>query len=242
MYSTMDRRVRYMRSSINYGAARNFNTVFRSSTGKFFKWASHDDVCLQGFFQECVSAMEIDSSVVLAFPRAMEIDENGDVIGSYLVILNTSSPAPSERFKELVLSSHACFQAFGVARRSALEKTPLIGGYSGSDRVLLAELSLHGRFMEIDKPLFARRSHLGASCRLYPDRNERAIWFDTSRENNLNLAMWRMLKEYILAILRSPISKAEKLQCLKIMTVWLFNYRRPLAGDIKAAIKKLCKT
>ena len=238
MYSTMDKRVRYMRFNHNHGAARNFNVVFSSSTGEFFKWASCDDICGQDYFSECVTALERDSSVVLAFPRTIIISETGDVIGPENSILNASSPVPSERFKQLILSKHACFQVFGVARRSALEKTFLIGGYSGSDRVLLAELSLHGRFMEIDKPLFMRRSHPGASCRLYPDPRERTAWFDTSRAGKLNMPVWRMLKEYTLAILRSPICKTEKLLCLKIFTVWLRKNLRPLVGDLMDAGKK----
>jgi hypothetical protein len=178
----------------------------------------------------------------MAFPRTKQISETGDVIGIYTVFLNTSSTAPSERFKELVLSNHACFQVFGVARRSALEKTSLIGGYSGSDRVLLAELSLHGRFIEIGNPLFLRRTHPGTSIRLYPDQNERATWFDTSRAGRLNMTTWRIFKEYMHAILRSPICKMDKVRCLRFMAVWLRDKWRPLAGDLRTACKKILFT
>lgn len=238
-YSLRDRRVRYLRSNHNHGAAWNFNVVFTSSTGEFFKWASCDDICGQSFFSECVGALERDPSAVLAFPGTMKISESGDVIGPYKDTLNTSSFAPSDRFKELVLSNHACFQIFGVARRSALEKTSLIGGYSGSDRVLLAEISLYGRFIEIDNPLFMRRSHPGASCRLYPNPRERTSWFDTSRAGRLNMSGWRMFKEYTLAILRSPICNMEKVRCLQQMVVWLSKNWRSLAGDLKAACEKI---
>src|SRR5690242_8158644 len=38
-----DRRIRYCRNEKNVGASANFNNTFELSSGKYFKWAAHDD-------------------------------------------------------------------------------------------------------------------------------------------------------------------------------------------------------
>ena len=49
--------------------------------------------------------------------------------------------------------------SYGLYRRDALLKTELYLSYFGSEKILLAELSLHGRYAEVDEPLFFSRVH-----------------------------------------------------------------------------------
>ena len=42
-FAGADPRVRYIRNPENLGAHPNFNRAFELATGRFFKWASHDD-------------------------------------------------------------------------------------------------------------------------------------------------------------------------------------------------------
>src|SRR3546814_13580306 len=52
-----------------------------------------------------------------------------------------------------------CVEIFGLMRRSALMRTYLQGSFSGADKVLLAEMSLLGRFWLGRETLFFRRCH-----------------------------------------------------------------------------------
>src|SRR5262245_62697893 len=46
---TRDRRVRYSRLPENIGGLPNFNRVFSLATGKYFMWASHDDLLMPSY-------------------------------------------------------------------------------------------------------------------------------------------------------------------------------------------------
>src|SRR5436190_18601788 len=76
-YVRQDSRVRYVRQAANNGAAANFNCLVQMARGKYFKWASHDDVCAPRFLSACVGVLESDSSIVLSFTRVTCIDQHG---------------------------------------------------------------------------------------------------------------------------------------------------------------------
>src|SRR5438309_7346789 len=65
--------VRYVRQPVNVGAAENFNRLVALSSGKYFKWAAHDDVLAPRFLEECVRTLEEDAGVVLAWARTQII-------------------------------------------------------------------------------------------------------------------------------------------------------------------------
>ncbi len=61
-------------------------------------------------------------------------------------VKRVSSTKPQDRFGDLIRIDHLCIAVFGLIRANVLQKTPLIASYIASDRVLLAELGLLGRF------------------------------------------------------------------------------------------------
>ena len=82
-YASRDSRVRYFRHEINRGAAWNYCAVFRYSRGKYFKWASHDDLCTPTFLERCVEVLERDPRVALCTTRTTIIDGDGEAIEVY---------------------------------------------------------------------------------------------------------------------------------------------------------------
>lgn len=237
-YARTDSRVYYTRKNKNLGASRNFNDVFDLSTGKYFKWASNDDICEPDFLEKCVRVLESDSSVALCHPGTRRIDEDGRNIGAYTLKLKSDSPNPVTRFRELLMAKHACFQVFGVFRKKIMERTSLLNNYSGADRVLLAETALHGRIVEVPGYLFLRRSHAEESRLQYPDSNDRVVWFDPSRKGRIVLSQWRLLAEYVNAVKRSPLSQQDKIACYMLIAMWAKRHWRFLGHDIKAASRK----
>ena len=51
-----DKRIKYIRHEHNRGASWNFNYVAGLASGKYFKWAGHDDNLDPEFLKECVMA------------------------------------------------------------------------------------------------------------------------------------------------------------------------------------------
>ena len=55
--------------------------------------------------------------------------------------------------------NHACEMIYGLMRTDVLRATRLQQNYTDSDRTLLCELALRGRFYELPEPLFYKRYH-----------------------------------------------------------------------------------
>src|ERR1700757_1973550 len=57
-YASTERRIRYYRNESNIGSAPNYRRVFELARGDFFKWCSHDDICLPGLLSRCLQVFE----------------------------------------------------------------------------------------------------------------------------------------------------------------------------------------
>jgi len=224
-YSTKDRRIRYYRSEANVGAGRNYNRVFELSSGTYFKWAAHDDVCAPEFLEKCVAVLERDPPVVLCYPMMIDIDEEGRNLGRRYISHITraeraASPKPYTRFRKLIKTDYTCEEIFGVIRADILRKTKLIQNYTDSDRTLLAELGLYGRFYEVPEVLFYHRLHKGMSTRVYSVWQERTAWFDPEKAGRPVFPLTRQMLEYFKSILRVRLRWHERPLCLTMMGLW----------------------
>jgi glycosyltransferase involved in cell wall biosynthesis len=241
-YAARDSRVRYFRSEVNRGAAWNHNRVFELARGEYFKWWSHDDLCAPEFLQECVAVLDADPGVVLSFPRAQIVDAERQPVTEYAVAAMTrvDSPRAHDRFQGVICPPHWCFQVYGVARAAYLRQTPLIGNYTGADRVLLAELALRGRFHEVPRTLFFNREHASRSIRKYSTYTA-AVWYDPSLNGKITFPHWRLLAEYAKTVARSNVRGWERIRCYGHLVSYCRRRPRRFATDLKRAAKALCR-
>ena len=230
-YAARDHRIRYFRNPTNLGAAKNYNRVFELSTGEYFKWAAHDDLCATEFLEQCVEVLEQDASVVLSYSRTKEIDEYGKVLRDYFEP-NIGLSKPSARFYQCVCVSHPQVAVFGVIRSSILKKTRLIGNFSSSDRVLLGELTLFGRFYQIPEYLFFMRDHQQQHWRVYPTRQLRQTWYDPARSVKITFPHWRLLLEHLKSIKRVPLSWYERATCYLYLGWWIRRHYLYMAKNL----------
>jgi hypothetical protein len=191
-YAARDRRIHYVRHEKNLGAAKNFNYVFSLARGEYFKWAAHDDQISHDFLSICVSALDEDPGVVLAFTETQLINADGSsliydaAVEAFVdhhgkswyrpqtVVRETSSADPVRRFISVAVRDSWCLDIFGLIRTAALRQTSLIGRYYGSDKILLAELCTIGRFHTDSRDLFLRGCQPAQSSYLTPQ--EQAVW------------------------------------------------------------------
>jgi hypothetical protein len=212
--------------------------VVAEARGELFKWAAHDDLIAPDFLEKCVAELDRHPDVVLAYSRVAQIDSSGTVTGSYDYPMRVNAPDVLTRFNDLVLVNHFCVAVFGVMRRSVLEQTPRIGKYVGSDRVLLAELALHGRLVEIPEHLFFRRDHPDTSGRKF-NMYRRLAWFDPSQKGRLYFPYWRMGREFARAVGRVRLRLGVRLACYRVVLRWFASRRPQLTEDLKAALLTL---
>jgi glycosyltransferase involved in cell wall biosynthesis len=237
-FARRDPRVRCVVNADNIGAAPNFNKVFGLTSGAYFKWAAHDDVCAPEMIERCVEALDGNPAAVLAHARARVIGEAGEAIEDYDVPLATDSPVASERFASLIIG-HKCYEIFGLIRRAALERTPLIGTYAHGDGVLLLQLAMQGPFVEVPERLFHPRTHETQSMSMVGDYWSYAEWFDPAHRNRLTFPFWRIHFEYYKAAMRAPIPAAERRACLGALARRVWARRRLLRGDVLHHVRRV---
>ncbi|HNS39232.1 MAG TPA: glycosyltransferase family 2 protein [Promineifilum sp.] len=231
-YAARDSRIRYFRNEINIGASENYNRTFQLGRGVYFKWAAHDDVLAPTYLERCVEALEHDPDVVLAYAWAQEIDSKGDVVGVYPHKQFHDSPVPRRRFFEFALDPVPIVAVFGLIRREILAQTRLIGKYSGSDRPLLTELSLLGKFHEVPEYLFFYRVHEDQSWGGSKSTHEQQSWYDPRRAGKITFPHWRLLREHLLSIQRAPIGLKDRVSCYLFMGYWMAKNRRQLGRNL----------
>jgi len=239
-YVKRDVRVRYCRQSENMGAAANFNFVFEEAKGRYFKWASHDDLMDETYIERSVSALDSNPSAVLCFAKVIIIDEKGEKCENYKNVRDFCVKNTEERFKALVYL-HKCYEIFGVIRASSLSNTSLIGGYSHGDGVLLAHLGLKGEFIELPNCYFYARKHAGQSMMMSGDRRAYSEWFDLNCRGRIILPYWRIAIEYVKIIWKESLPMFTKYVCCRHLARFVWLMRRSLARDVLAAGRQLSK-
>jgi glycosyltransferase involved in cell wall biosynthesis len=208
-YAARDSRIRYHRAERNQGAAWNFNRTFELSAGRYFKWASSNDLHAPDYLSRCLEVLDRRPEVVLCYPKSSIIDDSGAVTREVEDRLDLPWPRASRRFREYLERVQLCNPVFGVIRSDVLRRTGRLGNYPGADVVLLGELTLHGAFAEVAERLFFRR--LGVQNEIRDQSLENwQEFFDPSTKGRLFMRTWRHQYEYFAAVFRSPLPAGEK--------------------------------
>ena len=240
-YAARDQRIRYYRNKENLGGAANFNRVFELSSGKYFKWAAHDDVVAPQFLARCVQVLDEHPEVVLCHTKARIIDGQGRVIKDYAVQLRTDSPKPYTRFHDLIWVRHWCLQLYGLIRRDALNRTALHGKYASADRVLLVQLALLGPFHEIPEYLFFSRQHAERGSLLVHDLHSYIAWFDPTKKDKITFPAAKLVLEHFRAVKSAPLSPHERIYCYLSGMLRLCKYSTVLVKDVTVPAKLILR-
>jgi glycosyltransferase involved in cell wall biosynthesis len=225
-----DPRVSYVRNPENIGAVPNYNLVFERARGRYFKWAAHDDICAPTFLERCVAVLEAEPSVVLCSGQTRLINDDGSPLaydparklyvtrhGAPVGVIDpehrAEGPVPARRFWDVLVRTMRTFEIFGLIRSDVLRRTGLHANYYGSDKVLLAELSLHGRFQLLPEVLLYRRCHPSQSSVLTVASKRSWSGGGPQRQNWLTLRLQKVIPGYVHVVRQAPIRLNQKLLC-----------------------------
>lgn len=240
-YAQKDSRVRYYKSHKNYGAAWNFNNVVALSKGVYFKWAAHDDLHHPLFLQKCVDVLDNNSTIVLCFTRTVFIDKCENDLGEYRYLFNFENCSRRDRFHHVSTAGRIVHEIFGVIRTEILRKTPLIGGYLGSDLVLLGKLALYGNFYQVPECLFLHREHPQRSMLAPQGAANFTQWFDSKKSGKYVMPHWRRFFENAKTLIFHPMGFSEKMQCLYDLCRVANWQKKILLGEIRHVLKIACQ-
>ena len=234
-YAGRDARIHYVRSDLNRGGPGNYRLAFKLSRGKYFRWATHDDLSSPESLERCVEVLDRDPSIVLAYPKTRIIDEGGQTIADYEDGLHLMSPKASDRFVQLLERIGLGNAMYGLIRADILKTTALTGDFVANDRILLAELSLRGMFWEVPGVFFYRRIHAAANSS-QKDIGQLLEYFYPGTGKQVALVRWRLLWEQFRAVAQSPISRSEKVQLARRLVRGAIWDRERLAVEVWRAL------
>lgn len=244
-YATRDERVKYHRQSTNRGAIWNCNHTVELAQADYFKWAAYDDLHDESFLAKCVELLDTHPDVVWCHSRTVHIDADGQVISAdddenirgdasahSLLAHSQGLPAqtradstPQERFAGIVLGTTWCADSFGLIRTEQLRSTNLLLPCYGSEKVLMGELGLRGRYAEIPEVLFFERVHGEASAALRTAADQQNFVLGTSTKPFAS-TRWALLAGHINAIRKAPISAIARLKCAGVLCRYVFQLRK----------------
>jgi glycosyltransferase involved in cell wall biosynthesis len=237
-YAARDPRIRYVRHESNLGAAKNYRLAFELSSGRYFKWATYDDLCAPEFLKRLVQVLDEEPSVVLAYARTKLIDESGQVTTQYEDNLHLASTRPSERFKQLLQQLRLCNALYGLIRADALRQTALLANFIASDIPLLAELTLYGKFWEIPEFLFFRRIHPEAGSNI-PREDLVLEFYDPKSKGRVPFTEWRHFGAHVRAASRAPLSMPERIRLAALLLQIGIKNRGKLALELTWGMRKV---
>jgi glycosyltransferase involved in cell wall biosynthesis len=233
-FARKDSRVRYIRQEINIGAKANFNRVFEYSRGEYFKWVAADDVCGPRYLELTVAQLDADPTVMLAHTLSRTINGKGEIVTSAEmdahVIFDEGLPVrvrpedgprhldvtlPHNRFREILIGTHWCFEIFALIRRQGMLMTYPKLDYYGSDKVMLAQLSLLGRFIEVQELQFFRRAHHGNSTNMTVV--DRENWSRSPKTEWKLPTQFPCFFGYTKAALTLPSKASDRMKCLGVI-------------------------
>lgn len=157
-YAGKDKRIKYYQQKRNLGLAGNSNFVLKKARGKYFVWASDDDLWHKDFIKTLVGLMEKNENAVLAMSNFYLFNEAKKQYADYPFKKNLSD-------LELILTylSRPSLLVWGMFRTKVLKE---IGGFhtderplfhKGSDHVTVFKLLLRGDLIYEKKVLFFKR-------------------------------------------------------------------------------------
>ncbi|GAA4018435.1 glycosyltransferase family 2 protein [Allokutzneria multivorans] len=248
-FARRDERVVYHRREHNVGVTANHNLLVGEVDSPYFAWAGADDACRPNRLTALFEALRARPDAVMAFSSAAQINADGEVIGTWQNPCRTDDPDPVVRLRDMVGVEHqgakryrknvsfdSAPMAYGLFRRDMMLRTKLLPPVKNNDRLMLAELALHGPFVEVREPLLLHRHHEQRLTQATTQRD----WYRTQRGDgrtfvlpNVEEAGW-----YLRAVSRSPLPLAERGRAMLALYPWMRANAVPMARNVaKAAVE-----
>jgi len=169
-YVARDARVRYHRHAARQAMVATWREVVEIAAreypdARYFAWASDHDRWHPRWLERMVAELDADPSAVLAYPITRRIGADGAELDKGPRLFDTAAcDTLGARWR------HMCHEGigagdmvYGLMRLDALQKAGIFRAVLRPDRLLIAELTLYGRFRQVAEVLWFRRDSQTAS-------------------------------------------------------------------------------
>lgn len=228
-FAAQDARVRYQRNETNIGGANNANMTVGMARGRYFLYFADDDILDPTYIESCLRVLQERPDIFLCYSQLIDIDDAGQQLRITRHELGLSADA-YQRFVSLIQRGHYCEAIYGLMHLDILRQTRLEQNYSHSDRTLLCELALRGRFYQIQTPLFHKRLH---QRNIFLDHYSRMAWFDPANVGKIVFPSWVQFLDFMVTIHRTNASFVDKLRCyLYMLGPYMWAYAPRMIKDV----------
>jgi glycosyltransferase involved in cell wall biosynthesis len=167
----------YEHHAVRMGMAGNWRRAFALANERFegfelFAWGSDHDIWHPRWLEVLVSALDADPGAVLAYPLSWRIGDEGDVVRAAGEFDTAGMASARSRLSAAIRRMAAGTMVYGLYRAHALARAGVFPGHLAPDRLLLTELSLYGRFVQVPETLWYRRY----SHEVSDERQRRALF------------------------------------------------------------------
>lgn len=231
-YAAGDARIKYNRNPENIGLIRNYNRVFELSIAPYYKWVAADDLYEPTYLEVCFPPVRDDPGVAVSHCQTMLVDDAGealpydaalhscvDVRNGRTWLLDRDDCATrgsrSRRFRDVLMQQIMCGPIYGLIPRHLLMQTGLNKSFFGSDKLLLAELALLGRFHIAPQRLFKKRMHADMASVMAGSEQQKKI------DPKIDLGSLRLekLRSYVTMLAAKDLSLGERAACLTYLAM-----------------------
>lgn len=159
----IDPRIQYIRQIKNIGATENFQFLLFQAKAEFFMWAAADDIWDASFIETCVSMLDDNKAIGLAFCNIVNIDSSERVIRQYPSFKGFSGRPTIKSVYKYLISPEILGKAnliYGIYRlqicKNTWEMFPLSEDW-GSDMCFVLGAIARGGVLIDDRVLFYKR-------------------------------------------------------------------------------------
>ncbi|MEM9561979.1 MAG: glycosyltransferase family 2 protein [Actinomycetota bacterium] len=236
-YATRDHRIRYHRHEQNLGASANYDSVWRRCRSPYFKWAAADDLYAPWFLERCLSVLEAEPVVGLAYPTAAFIGADSKVTYAFDDVVDMPDHWAEDRVRRTIQfidalledGSTANVMVFGVIRSDVLRRINPIGNYFGADQTFMAELVEAAPVVEVPGTGLFLRRHDGSSSTYEhaPAARAQQDFYDPSVRGAIRLR-WNLRRRYL-----------ELLKVMATAQVGLLGRMRLIVALVAAVLRRI---
>lgn len=169
-YAIKDARVRYVRHASRQAMIATWREVAEMAAREFpsapyFAWVSDHDRWDPTWLGRMVQELDMDPGAVLAYPITRRMTQAGEEVEKGPRLFDTAALTDlAARWNYFCTHGvGAGDMVYGLIRMDALRKSGVFRTVLRPDRLLVAELTLHGRIRQVPEALWYRRQSSGTS-------------------------------------------------------------------------------
>ncbi len=152
-YEQKDKRIVYVRQPENMGIGWNFLYVLKQSRGKYFMWASVDDIWEPDFIMENLQSFKLDNTIIASVSKVKFLN-NGMPSHDTYPLMGSVEENIIKFLKAVLRGRNSRFHS--LYKRDILCKCYDEVNFFGHDCEIVIKTLVYGKYYEVDKFLLFR--------------------------------------------------------------------------------------